>query len=198
MRLPSEILVYLKKQRLKRIIPFVIMELLILLVLILWGGTIVRTDVLPLKISIFLLFLVIPFVLTGVPLKLPKPWSGEILNVHIRDGIGFSTDADIHRPHGTLTFELTIRKNDGKVITKEISAGTYMVMWSERVANTNPDHIVDRYRAGSRVLQLSSTMPMIVLPESEQDPCQCAICGRANTMEDEVCGECGHVLIKKI
>ena len=198
MRLPTEISVYLKKQKLKRIIPCAVIEAVILLILILWGKIIVPTDVVPFRISIYFLALILPFALTGVPLKLPKPWSGEILNVHIRDGVGFSTDADMNRPHGTLTFELTIQRSDGKTIVKEIPAGTYMVMWSERVANTNPDHFVNRYQAGDRVLQLSPTSPVIALPKEDSTHCQCAVCGRLNVIEDDCCDECRHVLVKKV
>ena len=197
MQLPMEISAYLKRQRLKRIIPCAVMEAVILSILIFWGDTIVPTDVLPFRLSIYLLALILPLILTGVPFKLPKPWSGEILNVHIRDGMGFSTDADINRPHGTLTFELTIQRNDGKIITKEIPAGTYMVMWSERVQNTNPDHFVNRYQAGDRVLQLTPTSPVIVLPKEDSTHCQCAVCGRLNVIEDEFCDECRHALVKK-
>ena len=198
MQLPRELSEYLKKQKMKRIIPCAVMEVLIALILILWGNTIVRTDVLPFKIIVFLLMLLAPFLLTGVPMKvLDQPWSGEIIKVDIRDGVSFTADTDMHRPHGTLTFALSVRSDDGKVVMKECGAGTYTTVWWERVQNTNPDHIANRYQVGDRVFQLGKQYPIIVLPKSEEKICQCAVCGRTNAIENEICEECGHTLIKR-
>jgi len=198
MKLPRELSEYLKKQKMKRIIPCIVMEVLIALVLILWGETIVRTDVFPFKFAVYLLMLLIPYLVTGVPMKVrEKPWSGEIVHVEIRDGVAFTSDRDRDRPHGTLTFVLTIRRDDGETIVKEISAGTYTKVWWEPVANTKADHIVDRYQVGDRVLQLGKTYPIIVLPKYAEKYCQCAVCGRSNAIENEACEECGHTLIKR-
>ncbi len=197
MQLPRELSDFIKKQKMKRIIPCAVMEIMIALVLILWGNTIVRTDVLPFKIAVYLLALILPFVITGVPFKvLQKPWRGEIIKVDIQDGVAFTADTDMHRPHGTLTFVLTVQGDDGKIIIKETNAGTYTTVWWERVQNTNPDHIANRYQVGDRVFQLGKQYPIIVLPKPEDQHCQCAVCGRTNAIENDVCEECRHALIK--
>ncbi|MBQ2999415.1 MAG: hypothetical protein IJD64_03035 [Clostridia bacterium] len=197
MKLPRELSEYLKKQKMKRIIPCALMQVLIALVLILWGNTIVRTDVLPFKIAVFVLMLLVPFLVTGVPFKvLQKPWRGEIIKVDIQDGVAFTSDRDKDRPHGTLTIVLTVQADDGKIVIKEIGAGTYTKVWWEPVANTKADHIVDRYQVGDRVFQLGKQYPIIVLPKPEDQHCQCAVCGRTNAIENETCEECGHTLIK--
>lgn len=199
MQLPRELSEYLKKQKMKRIIPCVVMEVLVALVLVLWGDTIVRTDVLPFQISVFLLMLLVPFFVTGVPMKVrEKPWSGEIIKVDIQDGVAFTADTDMHRPHGTLKFVLTVQSDDGEVLIKECKAGTYTKVWWEPMQNTNPEHFVNRYKVGDRVCQLGSAYPIIVLPKQEETVCQCAVCGRTNAIENETCEECRHALVKNI
>ncbi|MBO5939349.1 MAG: hypothetical protein J6Q82_07650 [Clostridia bacterium] len=83
------------------------------------------------------------------------------------------------------------------MITKEINAGTYTVVRTMTVQNTSADHFSDRYSVGDQVLQLYGSKHIVVLPKRNDTHCQCAVCGRENAIENALCEECGHTLIKK-
>ena len=132
----------LKRKRLYRIIirsTFCALLLVIFIfVIIVWGNKIFPTTqqnnsgYMFLKITFYILFLSVPFIITGVPLKLiDKSWSGTITSIKIKEKLG-TTD----NPKYVYTFPmqnliLTI-KDDGCGMDKNTLNNLFVPYYSSK------------------------------------------------------------------
>lgn len=134
--------------------------------------------------------LLIPFVVSGVPLKLfDTTFSGKIMSVKIKDVLDTMSKTTInpsqlyYRPDATLLIDTT----DGRVEFRKISGG-----------KKHPEIPIDLYAKGKDVFHLYGSHLTVVMPGKDDLKCQCAVCGYWNDVENERCAVCSHTLIKTL
>ncbi len=186
--LPKDLKRFSIRKVLVRIIPCFILTAAIAGVLIAWGDVILKTDVLPFKISAYILFLSIPFVACGVPFKLiNRSYYGTIEGVDIKTVYSSKDTVRVANRliHRANAYYLDIKTDDGKSLNIKID-------------EKYTDIIGDRhlYKAGDRVFHLYGSKQIIVLPTDREETLRCPICGYTNEKENDTCRECLHTLIK--
>ena len=190
MRLPKDLSAYCKKRILIRLISCIALLCGFSAILILWGDILINTDILEFKISCYIVIMLIPFAMTGVPSKLiDTTYYGRITKVDIVT----TTDNDCSfkptREHLYLknTIYLHIEKNNGKIAYKKVYSGKARLQQN-----------LNTYQVGDTVFHLYGTKYVIVLPQATDTTVNCPVCGSSNSIEDTMCRQCNHSLIKKI
>lgn len=190
MKLPKDLSAYRRKNFLIRLIPCMLMIGVFASILALWGDILINTAVWEFKISCYVLIMIIPFAITGVPYKLiDTTYYGKIKKVDIDT----TTDNDCSfkptREHLYLknTIYLTIEKPNGKLIYKKAYSGKARL---QQHLNT--------YQVGDLVFHLYGTKQVVVLPDKIATTVQCPICGSSNAIESDNCRNCKHSLVKSI
>ena len=188
--LPKDLLLFCRKKFLMRVVPCIILTALFATILILWGNLIFNTDIKEFQISCYIVFMLIPFAITGVPYKLiDATYYGTVKKVKITT----TTDNDSSfKPVRELlyqknTINLIIEKPDGSLIYKKVYSGKAQLQQN-----------LSTYHEGDSVFHLYGTKTTIVLPDANSTTVHCAVCGSSNHIEYEKCRNCGHSLIKKL
>ena len=189
MNLPKDLLIYRKRKILMRVLPCAILTVAFAVILSLWGDIIFCIDIKVIQISCYIVFMFLPFIITGVPHKLiDRTYYGTVKKVDIET----TTDSEFARPmreylYFKNTIYLTVEEPDGKLIHKKAFAGKARLQQN-----------LNKYQEGDRVFHLYGTSTIIVLPGADSTSVHCAVCGESNNIADEVCRNCGHSLVKKI
>lgn len=188
--LPKDLSNFCKKKILARAIPCSLLIILFTTVLALWGSVIFNTDNKAFQTSCYIVVMFIPFVITGVPLKLiDSTYYGTVKKVDIVTTTDNDSSAKPTREHLYLknTIYLIIEKPDGKLIYKKAYSG-----------NARLQQNLNTYCEGDSVFHLYGTNTVVVLPNTNTDTVHCAVCGFSNNIEDDKCRCCGYSLIKMI
>ena len=189
MTLPKDLQIHCRKRILKRVILCIILISVFATILLLWGNIIFNTENKVLQISCYVIVMIFPFAITGVPHKLiDRTYYGTVKKVDIET----TTDSEFARPmreylYFKNTIYLTVEEPDGKLIHKKAFAGKARLQQN-----------LNKYQEGDRVFHLYGTSTIIVLPGADSTSVHCAVCGESNNIADEVCRNCGHSLVKKI
>jgi len=100
---------------------------LFIFIIIMWGNKLFpitfdyRKGYTGLRILCYVLFLCVPFLVTGIPLKLiDKSWSGTITRVEIKENLGTTSNPHYVYVYPKQDLILTIRREDGKEIQKTV------------------------------------------------------------------------------
>ncbi len=190
MKLPKDLMSYCRKTILIRVIPCILLICIFASILLLWGDILINTDVLEFKISCYVLIMIIPFAITGVPHKLiDTTYCGKIKKVDIITTHDNDSSFKPTREHIYLknTIHLTIEKQNGKLIYKKVYSGKARLQ----------QHL-DTYQVGDTVFHLYGTNQVIVLPNTTNTVVSCPVCGTANPIEHDNCRNCKHSLVKNI
>lgn len=191
--LPNDLKRFVRKSILKRVIPCVILFVLFATVLILWGNVIFNTKSnVSWRVFYYGLTLSIPFIITGVPLKLlDKTYEGTVKAIEISTDtvIDDKSTRMIFREHwySQNTISLVIEKGQGKTVRKQVYMGR-----SKLGAQ------LDAYEVGDKVFHLYGASDIVKLPKPTDTHVKCAVCGSVNSVESEKCRVCGHTLIKNL
>ena len=188
--LPKDLKTYAIKTALKSIIPCALLVICFAVALIFWGDVILPIDKDIIKVIVYTMVMLVPFAVTGVPLKLlDKTYSGTVQKVEIK-----TTTDNVY--HGQPTRENLYTKNtvflyvlqeNGVTIRKEAYEG-----------NTKLSQKLDAYKAGDRVFHLYGSKQTVVLPGASDKYVQCPICGTINDKTYTDCEVYGHTLVKEV
>lgn len=190
MILPKDLQTYCKKKILKHVIPCAILIFAFAIILALWGNIIFNTNNKAFQISCYIVVMLIPFAITGVPFKLiDSTYCGIVKKVDIVTTTDNDSAVKPTREHLYLknTICLNIEKPNGKLIYKKA--------YSTRA---NLQQNLNTYNEGDLVFHLYGTNRIVILPDLNESTVHCAVCGSSNNIENDKCRDCGHSLIKNI
>ena len=190
MTLPKDLKTYCRNRILKRVIPCIILISVFAAILILWGNVIFNTDNKVFQISCYIVFMLVPFVITGVPHKLiDSTYYGTVKKVDIVTTTDNSSSVKPTLEHLYVknTIYLSIEKPNGKLIQKKVYSGKAGLQQN-----------INTYHEGDTVFHLYGTNTVVILPKATDNTVSCAVCGSSNNIGDEKCRDCNHSLIKVI
>ena len=190
MTLPKDLQIYCRNRILKRVIPCIILISVFATILALWGNVIFNTDNKAFQTSCYVVVMLIPFIITGVPHKLiDSTYYGTVKKIDIVTTTDNDSSVKPTREHLCLknTIYLSIERSDGKLIYKKVYSGKARLQQS-----------INTYNEGDLVFHLYGTNTVVVLPDSKDGTVVCPICGDSNIIDNDTCRSCGHSLIKNI
>ena len=149
------------------------------------GERIFNFDNVGLKILCYIITLLIPFRISGVPAKLiDSTWCGQVTDINV----DLTTDSDSpSKPtrktlYTKRTVYLTVVTPEGKTVRHKVYSG--------------PDDVSGGWHVGDSVFHLYGTDKVVVLPDGKSDTVACPVCGSSESAHAEHCTGCGHTLIK--
>lgn len=187
-QLPHDLKKQVCKTVLKRAIPCALLLAAFGVLLILWGDRIFNMENEQLKILCYIVTMLIPLAITGVPVKLiDRTYCGEVVDTKVKRTVDneSSIKPTIEHMYYKNTVYLDVRLDNGKVITVKAYEG--------RDSDLNPYF----YKKGDRVFHLYGSKNTIVLPKENVNAVRCPVCGLLNLKEDDKCKDCWHTLIKE-
>ena len=187
-KIPNDLKKFARNYVVKRVVACIVMLALLVTFLVLYIDTIFSSGLASVKVLFCIVVLVVPFILTGVPLKLfDRTYFGTVEQVSVETTV--DSDSKSKPTWQTLyvrnTVYLTIRTPDGKVIDKKVYSAQ---------ANRNQNY--DMYKNGDRVFHLYGSKYTVILPKKSDTHVECAVCGASNDIDNDKCRNCGHTLIK--
>ena len=188
MKIPYDLKAYRTRKILVRVIPCTILVAAFATVLILWGEVIFDMEYKSFKDLCYVVVMLIPFIVTGVPHKLiDSTYYGTVKQIDIETTLDNSTPLTPVKCHlyWRNTIYLHIEKPNGKIVRKKAYSGMARLQ----------QHI-QTYHEGDSVFHLYGTPNVIVLPGAADSHVHCAVCGDSNDSDRSVCRSCGHSLIK--
>ncbi len=207
MTLANDLKAVIKKRILKKLSLFLFLAVLFGGILLLFGDRLFNTDILAFKASCYFCAMLVPFVITGVPFSLiDSTWYGEIVRVDIEEATEATNEAK-PRLYGAIYTVITVKKSNGRLITKELKQGSFSMyknLWgaSSGIAASakerKNEHFCDDYKVGDRVFHLYGTYGVVVLPRENSERVRCAVCGEHNDVKESICRQCGCTLVKNI
>ena len=206
-KIPSDLHKYVKKQTIKKLSLFLVLEAALVAILLVWGEDIMGIGKSALRNLLYVLVLLIPVITTGSSFWLTdKTYFGVIERTEIK------TSIENERPyHPTLEGQYTATKviltvkeegSDKRHTVKVREKGgtdEKQGMWdaySQRPDGAFVKNAETRYKVGARVFHLRGTKHLVVLPEASDEVVRCAVCGASNAAEHTTCRKCGHTLVK--
>ena len=188
MTLPNDLKKYCRNRILKRVIPCIILISVFATVLALWGNVIFNTHNKAFQTSCYIVVMLIPFAITGVPHKLfDSTYYGTVKKVDIVTTTDNDSSVKPTREHLYLknTIYLSIEQPNGKLIYKKAYSGKARLQQN-----------LNAYNEGDLVFHLYGTKTVVVLPNDTS--VHCSVCGSSNNIADDKCRDCGYSLIKHI
>ena len=190
MTLPKDLQIHCRKRILKRVIPCIILISVFATILALWGSVIFNTDNKAFQTSCYIVVMLIPFVITGVPHKLiDSTYYGTVKEVDIVTTTDNDSSVKPTREHlySKNTIYLSIERPNGKLIYKKAYSGKARLQQN-----------INAFNEGALVFHLYGTNHVVVLPDANDRHVHCSVCGSSNSIENDKCRNCGHSLIKHI
>jgi hypothetical protein len=190
--LPEDIRKIVTRSVAKRVIPCIILEFILLWYVILFGEMSFKMVGIEVRILIYIALILLPFIITGVPLKLiDRSWKGEIVAINVDMGLDRSVNGRGVREVSYLV--LKIKRDDGKTVEHTLSVFSHSnAMKSNRARS---EFAEDDYAVGDKVYHYYG-LPRLLVVHSN-DSRECVICGANNPYENDRCFYCGHSIIKK-
>ena len=188
--IPEDVKKYQRNVILKRVIPCCVLLILLGSMIYFFEKTIHPIENHSFYVSFYIIIMLLPFAITGVPFKLfDKTYYGVIEKVDIVTAVDNSSSVKPTREHlyEKNTIYLTIITESGKRLYKKAYSG-----------NAKFQQYLEQYKESDTVYHLYGTNNVIVLPKSSESHIQCAVCGDSNDTNNTVCRNCGHTLIKNI
>ncbi len=174
-----------KAERKNNIRAFVCAVLFIICAYFLYlnAEAILRPENRAIRIFFALIFMSLPFLITGFPHKTTdETYIGRVEKATVKttySGTGGKYNNFVN------TIFLTIMTTDGKKLHKKVYS-----------ANANQKQSYSFYQIGDTVFHLYGTKSVVVLPRKKDTHFECAVCEDVNEIENTVCRSCGHTLIK--
>ena len=188
-KLPKDLTLFSIKTALKRVVPCVLMLIAFAVALIFWGDVILPIEKEPVKTILYVIVMLVPFAVTGVPYKmLDRTYSGTVQKVEITTTVDNAYHSKPTREslYYKNTVYLHVMQENGVVIRQKVS---------EKDARAAQN--LEAYKVGDKVFHLYGSTQTIVLPEEKDELVQCAICGEANYKNESHCKLCNHTLVLK-
>ncbi len=189
MDLPADLRRFARRQVLKRMIPCLALLIIFGTVLLLWGRRIFNTGENAFRYSGYIVIMLIPFALTGVPFKLSdRTYFGIVKDVELVSTVDNESSIwpTIEGAYRKNTVYLLVMLANGKHIRKKAFEG-----------RANIIRPIEYYKRGDMVFHLYGSQHTVVLPKCTDDRVMCPVCGTPNLIEDDVCVSCRHTVIKE-
>ena len=190
MILPNDLKEYCKRKVLSRVIPCLVWVLLFAGILILWGDVIFGVDRIALRISICVIVMILPFLLTGIPfLIFDRTYYGRVKRVLVETTVDneSSVKPTLEHLYWKNTIHLEMELPNGKTVLKKVYSG-----------NAKLQQRLNDYAEGDKVFHLYGSRQVIRLPKQNDTMVDCAVCACSNSIEQSRCRNCGHSLIKEL
>ena len=186
--LPNDLRSHIRRVILMRAIPCAILLAACGALLFFLGERIFNMDNVQMRILCYIVVMLIPFAVTGVPMKLiDRTYCGEVLDARVKRTVDNESyvKPSLEHMYFKNTVYLEIRLDNGKEITVKAYEG--------RDDDLNPYF----YHKGDRVFHLYGSRYTIVLPPETANAVRCPVCGIKNLKENGKCADCGHTLVTK-
>ncbi len=195
--LPADIEHYVHKTVAKRIIKCVLLMILFGTILYFWGERMFSFSR-ELKIGAYIVVMLLPFIISGVPIKLiDRNWCGKVISVEIKSGTAFHTEGNGKgTPYTKNTVYLWVKTESGKlrkIAVKEFGAKLYN--GADVPSQGKIEHHTEDYSVGDIVYHFYGLEHYYVVRHNS-DTLDCVICGSHNSNESKECFYCGYTLIK--
>ena len=186
--IPADIVDIVRRRNRKRIITFVILFAAVVALLIYaWH---LPKRLLPNYITFGIVFLILPFEISGVPVRLlDKSCCGEIVELKYKTHMMIT-----HFNHGYgRWFELNvvyakIRLDNGKIVRKPV--------YRERVGRKGS--LLDVLQEGDVVVYIGGMYCAQRVSDDDRKDNFCVCCGALRPSKEEKCGNCGRTLSFKV
>ncbi len=192
-RLPNDLEEYVRKSVYKRIFTCLLSLLLVAIIIFLFGESFLEGADDNIKKTVYFVLLLVPFMISGIPHKLfDSGWNGKIINKEIKTVTDSTFKGITPRPVARNVISLTIQKDNGRLIFKEIKAERAPYMANDG----DIKGIVDNYNVGDAVYKFFG-LPYIVVSHAKKSDCLiCAVCGSENPHNNKKCFNCDFSLIR--
>lgn len=196
--LPEDIRYYVHKNVVKRITQCVLLEAFIGILLYLVGERMFSGFGIIGQITLYVLVLLIPFAVFGVPFRLiDHAWSGRIVDVKIETKVAFVKGAPKMNAYWRDCVILFIETDEGKRIRWEAkSFGRAMRKGFEDFDAGQIEHHENDFCKGDRVHHFYGLKELWLETDRHVDHLSCLICGQQNPTERKQCWHCGYTLFK--
>ena len=199
-KLPQDIEAYLKKKTVARIAKCVALELAVMLLLAFMGERLFSALGTVGQIIAYIVLMIIPFTVTGVPLKLiDRSWQGEVTYVEVKTTSAFTKEVKA-RQYTENSVWLTIKKSNGKVIYEKAASFPLKEKKyssaSGEIKDIKPEHFLGKYNVGVKVFHFGGLERLLLVDENNKSTTTCIVCGQENDKSRKRCWECGYSLVK--
>lgn len=186
--LPRDLIAYKRKAILKCVIPWFVLEALMIAFLIAAGDDLFQFRAgVGVKYFFYVILCLVPFFITGFPWKImDRSFHGVIESVQVKTKVEFST---FRATRENMKYEnqvfLTIRTANGKVIHRKV-----------HLKNDPKQEPTNYFKEGETVFHLYGSRYIIVLPTRHIERIHCPVCDDGNDSDTDTCLRCGHSLIR--
>ena len=185
---------YATRALLRRVIPFCILEALMIALFVILGNDLFGKEIHPaFRILIYAILVLIPFLVTKFPWNLrDRTLRGTVLEVSTERNL-----AIIYCGTRTIT-------RGGRMSFKASGQSGGIMRVTVRLENGNticqrlpfPRHPNHPPAEGAEVFHLYGSEHIITLPTPADDHVHCAVCNEINDLKAKTCRACGHTLVK--
>jgi hypothetical protein len=176
----------------KRVIPCAVLEFIMLWYVIFFGEMSFRMVGIEVRILIYIVLILLPFIITGVPLKLiDRSWKGEIIGINVKMGLVRSVNGKGVRDGSYLS--LQIKRDDGKIVDHTVSV--FSLGYTMQSSRAKSEFAEDDYAVGDKVYHYYGIKRLLIIHKDNSR--ECVICGSNNPDKNDRCFYCGHSIIKK-
>ena len=188
--LPSDIQRLVIASVLKRVIPCVIVEIVVVWYIAFFGETSLRMVDQSVRVLIYIALMILPLVFTGVPLKLiDRSWKGEIIAIEVESNFS----AGLKRLYEVNQLVITIKRDDGKIIERSVK--DFSNASTKNMSRGKVEYAEDDYAIGDKVYHYYGVPHLLVVHADKSR--DCVVCGANNPYSNDRCFNCGHSIIKK-
>ena len=199
MKLPKDVVNYVRKKVIRCVATFVALETAALLTLALsWDYFAAKTN--PIFHTLLVMVLcIIPFVVAKFPWSLiDKSWNGVVTEVYVKDEMGTYTayNGGQPRPYPKYVIYLKVKTDSGE--EKRIAIREFGLRVQVGFPVPNEGDVtkhVDEYSVGDRVYHFYGLKHYYIVKQN-YDMLECVVCGTQNHSERDCCIECGHSIVK--
>ena len=204
-KLPKDTKSYVIKSVTKKLLPFLILELIFGLTLVFFGEKIFITKSPSIEKFGYVVFMLIPVLITGMPFKLiDSSWCGEIVYVEVKTVVDtFSRSPGRPELYENNIVYITVKRDNGKFVYTDAmhlgEKGSYFMRYGRYGPDYYPtgkiEYFVDKYKVGDRIYKFYGVPYMLHISKSS-DKINCVICNTDNSKTATKCSFCNHTLIK--
>ena len=183
---------------LRRVIPCILLFALFLYALVTRGEEILPVPHEFARLVVYTIWLLLPFIITGVPLKLiDKSFSGTVVAVDVKEKIGTYSRSfakpGLYTRHDLV---LTIQTDEGKKIKyTALSLGVKNRPHQFPPNLGSIEHRTEDYSVGDRVHKYYGFRALWVTLQNSVDQKYCIVCGTKNGNDDSRCWSCHSELV---
>ena len=199
MKLPNDVVNYVRKKVIRCVATFAVLELAaVLTVIFSWDYFAAETNPL-FHGGLILVLCIIPFIVAKFPWKLfDSSWDGVVTEVCVEDEVGTYTafKGGPAHPYPKYVIYLKVKTNRGE--EKRIAVREFGLRVHVGFSVPNEGDVtkhLDEYSVGDHVYHFYG-LKHYYIKKQNSDMVECVVCGAQNHSERDDCIECGYSIIK--